>query len=185
MQPLEIFQDFQTGKIAGQSVKEIKRTLADLTGVFRDEEAYKRLDPATVVYKVQLYQPIEEGVEGGLFWGSTVLEPGMVGDEFFLTKGHFHAVINRGEYYVTVAGIGALVLMTEEREIRLENMVPGSVHYIPGRTAHRVANTGDSQLTFLACWPSDAGHDYSTIERDGFSGRVVKVDGHPRLVATQ
>ncbi len=162
MKPLEIFQDFRTGKIAGQGIAEIKRTLGDLKGVFRDEQACASLNPATLVYTVQLFQPIEEGTEGGLFWGATIIEPGLVGDEFFLTKGHFHALINRGEYYVTVAGSGALILMTEERETRIENMVPGSVHYIPGRTAHRVANTGETQLSFFACWPSDAGHDYKT-----------------------
>lgn len=177
-----ILQDFRTGKIAGQGLTEIKRTLGDLKGVFRDDRAYTLLNPATLVYTVQLYQPIEEGVEGGLFWGSTIVEPGAVGDEFFLTKGHFHALINRGEYYVTAAGSGALILMTEERETRIENMVPGSVHYIPGRTAHRVANTGDTPLSFFACWPSDAGHDYKTIEKNGFSGRMIRVNGQARLV---
>src|SRR6185437_15999218 len=38
--------------------------------------------------------------------GTTFIEPGCVGDEYFMTKGHFHAKRNRGEYYVTAAGSG-------------------------------------------------------------------------------
>ena len=36
------------------------------------------------------------------------------------------------------------------------------------RVAHRVANIGYSVLSFAACWPSDAGHDYQVILENGF-----------------
>jgi Glucose-6-phosphate isomerase (GPI) len=51
--------------------------------------------------------------EGGLFWGNTTLYPGSLGDEYFMTKGHFHRTRNRGEFYVTRKGEGALLLMEE------------------------------------------------------------------------
>lgn len=175
--------DFLTGRLEGRAVAEITRTLGDLAGIFRDTAARKALDPSTVVYRVQSYQPVPEGTEGGLFWGTTFLEPGLVGDEYFMTKGHLHSKRERGEYYVTVSGQGALILMAEDRTTRFEVMTPGSVHYIPGRTAHRVANTGRETLSFTACWPSDSGHDYETIARLGFSARLLMVDGEPRLVA--
>lgn len=183
MEAAEILQDFRTGTLVGDKITGLTRSLRDLRGVFRDSQAYDSMDPATLVYSVQLYQPVADGVEGGLFWGSTVIEPGVVGDEYFLTKGHFHAVRNRAEYYVTAQGAGALILMTPDRQTRMERMLPGSVHYIPGATAHRVANTGNMPLSFLACWPSDAGHDYESIQKCGFSGRVRKIGGEPRLVA--
>jgi glucose-6-phosphate isomerase, archaeal len=185
MKKTSVVQDFATGALHGSAVSEISRRLGDLRGVFRDSDAHAAMDPAAMVYRVQLYQPVAEGLEGGLFWGTTVIEPGLVGDEYFLTKGHFHAVRNRAEYYVTVAGMGALVLMTEDRHTYMETMTPGSVHYIPGGTAHRVANTGATPLSFLACWPSDAGHDYESIAHFGFSARVRRVEGEPRLVAEQ
>ena len=97
--------------------------------------------PQTPIYKVQSYLPVVEGTSGGLFWGSTVVYPGHVGDEYFMTKGHFHSVPDRGEYYVTTAGESALILMDRQRQTRMEVMKPTSVHYIPGHTAHRVANT--------------------------------------------
>jgi glucose-6-phosphate isomerase len=160
-------------------VKEVKRFLSDLAGGFR---IASKQDPNTLVYRVQSYMPVAEGVEGGLFWGTTFLEPGLVGDEYFMTKGHFHAKPDRGEYYVTVSGSGELILMSQDRVTRMESMRPGSVHYISGFTAHRVANTGEVPLVFLACWPSDAGHDYDTVARGGFSARLRRIDGKPELV---
>lgn len=61
-------------------------------------------------------------------------------------------------------------------------MKPGSVHYIPGKVAHRVVNTGDEPLVFLASWPSDAGHDYASIRTSGFGKRMVLRKGEPCLV---
>jgi len=140
------------------------------------------MNAAQLVYRVQMFRPVAEGVVGGLFWGTTFVEPGLVGDEYFMTKGHFHVLRNRSEYYVTTGGEGALILMDEGRRTRFELMRPGSVHYIPSSHAHRVANTGSSVLSFLACWPSDAGHDYESVLEHGFSARLRRVDGSPFLV---
>lgn len=177
-----ITMDFATGALSGPGVEEVSRTITDLAGVFGDEAAREALAPATLVYRVQSYLPVSEGTEGGLYWGTTFLQPGLVGDEFFMTKGHLHAKRDRGEYYITSSGEGALILMDEQRRTRFEPMRPGSVHYVPSRTAHRVANTGTSVFSFFACWPSDAGHDYGSILREGFSARLRCVDGEPTLV---
>lgn len=177
-----ILVDFLTGALTGTAIVEGARDLGSLKGIFGDEEALAALDQSRLIYHVQAFQPVSEGTEGGLFWGSTVLEPGLVGDEYFMTQGHFHAKRNRGEYYSTVAGFGALILMDEARNVRVEWMRPGSTHYIPGYTAHRVANIGDQHLSFLACWPSDAGYDYRTIALHGFSARLLCIEGRPKLV---
>ena len=174
--------DFSTGELAGEGVEEVCRTLGQLEGLFRDKEAWGVMNAAQLVYRLQMFRPVAEGVVGGLFWGTTFVEPGLVGDEYFMTKGHFHVLRNRSEYYVTTGGEGALILMDEGRRTRFELMRPGSVHYIPSGHAHRVANTGSSVLSFLACWPSDAGHDYESVLEHGFSARLRRVDGSPLLV---
>jgi glucose-6-phosphate isomerase, archaeal len=174
--------DFSTGELTGTGIEEIHRTIGQLGGVFRDYEAWRAMNPDQLAYRVQLFRPVAEGVIGGLFWGSTFVEPGLVGDEYFMTKGHFHALRDRSEYYVTTAGEGALILMDERRRTRFEPMRPGSVHYIPSRHAHRVANTGLGVLAFVACWPSDAGHDYESVLAHGFSARLRRVHGSPLLV---
>src|ERR1019366_7111711 len=166
VEPIRI--DFATGALSGAGIQEVVRTLGQLEGLFRDAGAWRSLDPQTLVYRVQAFQPIPDGQPGGLFWGSTFIEPGLVGDEYFMTKGHFHALRDRAEYYVTARGEGALILMDENWRTRFEPMRAGSVHYIPARAAHRVANTGSGILSFFACWPSDAGHDYQSIGGGGF-----------------
>jgi glucose-6-phosphate isomerase len=117
-----------------------------------------------------------------LFWGTTVVEPGTVGREYFMTQGHFHAKRGRTEFYGAVAGEGMLLLMDENRRTWAEEMKPGTLHHIPPGIAHRVANTGDQPLRFVACWPSDAGYDYGYIRKFGFGARLLCMDGTPQLV---
>lgn len=173
-----------SGELVGTDVREQRRTIGDLADVFADEAARRAMDADQLVYRVQLHQPVPEGTVGGLFFGNTTIEPGRVGDEYFMTKGHFHAQRDRGEYYWCLRGQGALILMGEDRRCRLEWMTPGSLHPIPGHTAHRVANIGDDPLTFGACWPADAGHDYETIARAGFAMRLRCIGGQPHLRST-
>lgn len=168
-----------SGELVGDAVQQQRRTVGDLAGVFADEAARAAMDQDQLAYRVQLYLPVPDGTEGGLLFGNTTIEPGRVGDEYFMTKGHFHARRDRGEYYWCLEGRGALILMGEDRTCRVQRMTQNSLHYIPGHTAHRVANVGDQPLTFGACWPADAGHDYDTIARDGFAVRVRCRDGKP------
>ncbi len=174
--------DLRTGELRGEGVEWITRTIKDMRGSYRDEGARQSLAQDTIVYRVQAFHPVDEDNEGGLFWGTTFLEPGMIGDEYFMTKGHHHAKRSRSEFYLTLAGSGALILMDEKRRTVFEPMSPGTLHYVPSHTAHRVANTGNSLLTVLACWPSDSGHDYETIANQGFSARLRNVGGIPVLV---
>jgi glucose-6-phosphate isomerase len=178
--------DWSKGLLApGAQVVESVKTLGQLRGIFADEQVRRKMDPNTVVYRVQAWCPVPEGTEGAQFWGVTVVEPGQVGSEFFMTHGHFHLKRDRTEYYATVGGEGALILMGEDRETRMEPMVPGTLHFIPPNTAHRVANTGKVPLRFVACWPSDAGHDYDSIRNLGFSARLMNVDRGAMLVRSK
>lgn len=178
----QIAVELSSGEFSGSSVSETLRTVEDMKGYFRDERARQSLNPQTIIYRVQSYLPVREGEEGGLFLGTTFIQPGVVGDEYFMTKGHLHLNRNRSEYYITLTGAGALILMDESRRTAIQSMRHGSVHYIPANQAHRVANAGDSVLAFLACWPSDAGHDYEAVAAKGFSARLRKVNGAPTLV---
>jgi glucose-6-phosphate isomerase len=72
--------------------------------------------------------------------------------------------------------------MDEDGNSWAEAMIPNSLHYIAGYVAHRVANIGSEPLVFGACWLSDAGHDYETINKKGFSARLIEKDGKPTLV---
>lgn len=170
-----------TGELKGNSVRVIERKLSDVRQIFIDQKAVETMDLNQVVYKVQSYHPVEEGKSGGLFWGTSYLMPGKVGNEYFMTKGHFHSNIDTAEYYWCISGEGMLILMDIKGKCIAEKMGIGSIHYIPGKTAHRIANTGKEQLVVGACWPSDAGHDYNSIMEKGFTYRLLDVNGMPTL----
>ncbi|MGB6727419.1 MAG: glucose-6-phosphate isomerase family protein [Terracidiphilus sp.] len=175
--------DFDSGSMGQDTrIERICKTIGAMAQVFENEEARQKIDSATVVYEVESWRPVAEGLEGGLFCGNSTVFPGLVGDEYFMTRGHFHVKRDRAEFYATIAGTGLLLIMDEQRRTIVQEMTPGSTHYIPGHTAHRVINTGEEPLRFLACWPSDAGHDYATIDEQGFSVRVMRRNGRPQIV---
>jgi len=176
------FVDLASGRISGPGIAETVRTISDLRNVFREEQRRSGMNQHQMVYYVRSFKPVPEGTQGGLFWGWTQINPGLVGDEYFMTKGHLHAKAECGEYYLTVAGEGALILMDANRRTWWKPMKAGTLDYVPGGVAHRVANISNGPLTLLACWPSDAGHDYQSIERCHFGARLRLVSGAPRLV---
>jgi glucose-6-phosphate isomerase len=171
-----------TGVFAGAGVITSTKNIGQLQHLFLDENARQQMDQQQQVYRVQAHLPVAEGTTGGLFMGTTWIKPGKVGNEYFMTHGHFHQLADRGEYYWGLEGNGVLLLMDEDRNTRAEYMYPGSLHYIPAYTAHRVANIGDSELSFGACWPSDAGHNYDEIKQRGFSKRLINHNGIPTLI---
>jgi glucose-6-phosphate isomerase, archaeal len=174
--------DVSTGMLSGKEVITSEKKRKDLQHVFKDEKSRATMNQDETMYKVQAFMPEEEGKAGGLFFGNSTVYPGKVGDEYNMTRGHFHAKKDTAEYYWCIAGEGALILMDQEGKCWFEKMTPGSVHYIHGNVAHRVANTGKIPLTFNACWPSDAGHDYESIAKNGFSARLMDVNGVPTLI---
>lgn len=174
--------DTEKGVLAGKNVSSSARHLGELGGVFENEAARAAMDQDEVVYHVQSHMAVPEGTSGGLFFGISNVMPGQVDGEYFMTKGHFHARRETAEYYWCISGEGALILMDEEGNCRMEKMERGTLHYIPGRIAHRLANTGKEVLKVGACWPSDAGHDYDSIARSGFTARLKEVNGKPELI---
>ena len=169
-------------KLEGNKIERIDRRIKNLKDIFFDKAALEKLNPETIVYEVESYLPVALNTEGGLFYGITYIHPGVVGNEYFMTKGHFHKIADRAEFYWGIEGEGMLILMDKYRKTWAEKMYPGSLHYIDGYTAHRTANTGASVLSFGACWPSDAGHDYDSISQRGFSKILVQENGQPILI---
>jgi len=183
MELIETPSIFFNGKhLAGTGIDKISRRIKDLGSIFTDKAAHATLNADQLVYNVESFFPVPQKTEGGLFYGITFIKPGTVGNEYFMTKGHFHSIRNRAEIYITIEGEGMLILMDENRNTWAEKMTPGSVHYINAHIAHRTANTGDTDLVFGAVWPADAGHDYDTIDEQGFSKILIKQNGVPTLV---
>ncbi|WP_051302279.1 glucose-6-phosphate isomerase family protein [Salibacterium aidingense] len=171
--------DTSTGKLTGEDVSKSTHQLKHLQGIFEDQAAYEAMNPETIVYEVEMHDKETLGTEGGLLFGTSYIYPGKVGKEYFMTKGHFHQKRNRAEYYWGIQGHGVLLFMSETGEVTAEEVLPGSLHYIQGYTAHRLVNIGEDVLAVGACWPSDAGHDYADILERGFSKKVRERNGVP------
>jgi glucose-6-phosphate isomerase, archaeal len=178
----EVEIDMISGILQGQPVILQQRRMRDLKDVFHDEQARLAMPQDQLAYEVQLYLPVPDGTEGGLFFGNTTIYPGKVGNEYMMTKGHFHAKANRNEYYLGIKGTGYLLFMDDKRKCWVESMKNGSLHFIGANLAHRVINTGSEALTFLASWPADAGHNYDAIQQFGFSVRLIEENGEPHII---
>lgn len=176
---------FLEDRLKGSSIKHSVTVIEDLKDVFENENKRNHLPSQKLVYEVDAWQPVPPGTLGGLFFGVTRIFPGQVGDEYFMTRGHFHALGDRAEFYWGIKGEGMLILMDHNRKVKTEKMKPGSLHYIPAHIAHRVANTGNDILSFGACWPADAGYDYEEIKKNGFAARLINVNGIPELKDTK
>ena len=180
LDPFALALDLDSGRLDPHTTR-IERRVSDLRGTFADGAALERLvaegDP--LVYEVLQYDVPEE--TGQLICCTTVIHPGAVGAEYFLTKGHYHSIRETGEVYVGLSGRGYLLLMTEDGRNEATPMERGTVAYVPPSWAHRTVNTGDEPFVFFAVYPGQAGHDYGTIEQTGFGLRVLRSEEGPVL----
>ena len=180
VQPILAMLDFEDGSI-DNCEPIIVRHLNDLQGYFQDTEAFQNmLEENPVLYRV--YPVKASGEENGLLVGTSIIEPGTVGNEYFMTKGHFHSLAEAPEVYFTLSGEGIILIETAEGNTVSQKMKKGAIHYIPGKWAHRTINTGDVPLIFFAVWPANAGHNYGAIKEKGFATLVVKGKNSPELI---
>jgi glucose-6-phosphate isomerase len=161
----------------------IRRTLSAMKGMFHDSKAY---DAALAQGDALLYEFYDMGVpdsEKDVAYGTSITYPGKVGDEYYMTKGHFHTVIDTAEIYYCLRGHGFMMMETPEGETEWREFLPGSAVYVPGRWAHRSINVHPTEplVTFFA-FPGNAGHDYGTIETKGFRKLMVDKGGKPTVV---
>ncbi len=161
----------------------IERRLSALRGQFDDQEAYSQMlaEDDRLIYEV--YEIARPQIEGELMMGISIVHPGKVGREFYMTKGHFHSVLETSEIYYCLRGEGFMVMETPEGNTSVEALIPGKVLYVPPCWAHRSVCTSRQEdlVTFFA-YPANAGHDYGTIERQGFRKIVIDGPGGPEVV---
>ncbi len=174
--------DFASGELSMADYV-IQRRLSDMASMYADEAAARRImaeEGDRLIYEVQGVElPAEEGQ---IPHCTTRITPGRIGDEYHMTKGHYHARREQGEVYFGLSGRGCLVMQTESGETSVQEMVAGSAAYVPPFWAHRTINLGEEDFVFFSIWEARAGHDYGAIERDGFRVLVVMRDGQPAMV---
>ncbi len=166
--------DPASGELSGATGRYAKR-LADLDGIYLNEAAFAAAldtEGVRVVYHVHEVRP--PASRGDLIFGTTFMEPGRIGDEFFVTRGHIHARANRPETYTGESGEGVMLLESPQGEVRILAIGPRVTVYVPPLWIHRSVNTGDGPLVMSFCYPADAGQDYDVIARSGgMAARIV------------
>ena len=180
MFPLGVLIDSNSGAM-NPSTGQYSKRLSELRAIYQDQKALDEIlakQGDLVVYEVQEFtQP-----DADIFFGTTTMYPGRVGEEFYMTRGHFHLRRDRGEVYYTQSGEGLLLLESRDGETQAVAMRPGSCIFIPPDWAHRSINTGDIPLVFVWVCGTDAGHDYADILKRGMRKLVVSQDNAVKLI---
>jgi glucose-6-phosphate isomerase len=174
--------DFALANGLSQKAASTKRSLSQMRGMFSDEDAYEealRTDDPLVYEFYELGAP---ETPGDLAFGTSITYPGMVGNEYYMTKGHFHTILETAEVYYTLSGEGFMLLENPEGDTSLKPLSPGSALYVPPRYAHRTINTGKVPLVTFFVFRGDAGHNYGAIETKGYRKLVLEgSDGKPQM----
>ncbi len=181
MRPFSMHLDFKTGTLTPCDRTNIRK-LSDMKGMFLDTESERRIlekdDP--IIYSFGERILPEEN--GHLQLATTIIHPGKIGEEYFMTKGHYHRRPDTSEVYLGLEGRGCLLIQMEKGDFESIDIEPGVLAYIPPYWGHRMVNTGSKPFVFFAVYPGDAGHNYGDIEKTGFIKILVERDGKPLLI---
>lgn len=182
IKPFTFKVDAQNGKISNPDTH-IIRKLSSMKGQYLDEKAFDEMlnKEDRILYEV--YEKLVPEIEGELLQGMSIVHSGKVGKEYFMTKGHFHSILDTAEFYFCLKGHGYMMMENPEGDWAAEELVPDTVLYVPGRWAHRSINVDEIEdLVTIFTYPANAGHDYATIETKGFRKLIVEKDGAPKII---
>lgn len=156
----------------------VQRFTSQMRGHYADENAWRRLvEEGDDPLHYEVFETPVPHEDGHLMYCISKLQPGRVGDEYFMTKGHYHTKINTAETYLCLRGQGVMLMKTSEGACRWEAFERGRMVYVPPYWGHRSINTGDEPLITFCVYPADAGHNYGDIETEGFPKRCFCREG--------
>jgi glucose-6-phosphate isomerase, archaeal len=178
--PFSAFFDLKNGVSKGRN--STKRYLANMKGMFSDEKALEKVLEKENPMVYEFYELELPETPGDLLFGTSTTYPGKVGNEYYMTKGHFHTILDTGEVYYCLSGTGYMLMEDPEGNWDAQQMSPGEAVYVPPRYAHRTINTGNEPLITFFVFRADAGHDYGTIETKGYRKLIVEKDGKPEII---
>ena len=176
IEPFSVDYDLVEGAMKNPTNHLVRRA-SDMRGHYRDAAALQQLINAGNPVHYEVYErPVPEQY-GHLMFCISDLRPGTVGEECFMTKGHYHTRLNTGEIYLALRGRGYMMMKANDGKCRYEEFAPGRMVYVPPYWGHRSINTGSEPLISFCVYPGDAGHNYGDIEREGFPRRVFLRNG--------
>jgi glucose-6-phosphate isomerase len=178
--PFSMYFDLVNGMSDEKSTT--KRFLSNMKGMFSDSAALEEMLAKEDALAYEFYELSLPEKEGDLLFGTSIVYPGKIGKEYYMTKGHFHTILDTAEVYYCLSGKGYMLMENPEGKWAAEEFTPGRAVYVPGRYAHRSINVGTEPLITFFVFRADAGHDYGTIETKGFRKLIVEENGQPVIV---
>ena len=95
IKPFVLDFDLLTGYCKSGKVKPIQRRISDMAAQFSDRKAAQALIDGGDPLLYEFYGlDLPEHDSGILQFGTTILYPGKVGAEYYMTKGHFHTILD-------------------------------------------------------------------------------------------
>lgn len=181
--PNSLLVNFSLTNGLSPDVEPIRRKLSAMKGMYLDDEKHAAMVAENDVLNYEFYDMGRPEKDTEIAFGTSIVYPGKVGDEYFMTKGHFHTVLDTAEVYYCLSGHGYMLMENPEGDWEARELEPGDAVYVPGRYAHRSVNVSleEPLITFFA-FRGDAGHDYGTIETRGYRKLIVERDGKPAIV---
>ena len=157
--------------------RHVVRRASSMRGHYRDAKALEALIAQGDPVHYEVFERAVPERRGNLMFCISRTNAGTVGQECFMTKGHYHAVPDTAEIYLCLRGDGWMVMKLPDGTPARERLTVGRLVYVPPFWAHRTVNTGDEALVSLCIYPAEAGHNYGDIEKEGFPQRVYKRNG--------
>jgi glucose-6-phosphate isomerase len=175
--------DFSLKNGFSQKATSTKRKLSQMKGMFADKAAFDKVLAGGDQLIYEFYELGAPETAEDLAFGTSICYPGKIGNEYFMTKGHFHTILDTSEVYYTLSGEGCMLTESPEGDVVLHPLLSGNAVYVPRRYAHRSINTGKVPLVTFFVFQGNAGHDYGTIETKGYRKLVVEGDdGKPKMI---
>ena len=104
------------GAVPSRYDNHILRRLSSMKGMFFDQQALAGMLAGEDIVMYEVYEMKRPELPGELPNGLSIVHPGKVGQEFFMTKGHFHQVLETAEVYYCLQGEGYMGMETPEGE---------------------------------------------------------------------
>jgi len=172
--------DLKTG--LSKNFESLKRYASNMKGMYLDSEAENSLIENGNPLMYEFHELGAPSEPGDVAAGTSILYPGKVGNEYFMTAGHFHTILDTAEVYYCLNGEGYMLMENKEGDVQPKQISKGQMVYVPKGYAHRSINTGDVPFITFFAFRGDAGHDYGTIKEKGFSKLIVEENGKPKII---
>ena len=127
--PFAMYFDLITGM--SDERKPTRRFLSQMRGMYADDVAYETAVSANDEIVYDFYELGLPETPGNLLFGTSIVYPGKVGSEYFMTKGHFHTILDTAEVYYCLSGKGYMLMENPEGDWDAQLLTPGRQFMCP------------------------------------------------------